>query len=45
MILKVSNNKIPQGWVECQLEDILSNEKYSIKRGPFGSSLKKTYFV
>lgn len=38
-------NKLPQGWVECQLEDILSNEKYSIKRGPFGSSLKKTFFV
>lgn len=45
MILRVSNNKLPQGWVECQLEDILSNKKYSIKRGPFGSSLKKTYFV
>lgn len=39
------NDKLPQGWVECQLEDILSNEKYSIKRGPFGSSLKKAYFV
>ena len=38
-------NKLPQGWVECQLEDILSNEKYSIKRGPFGSSLKKAFFV
>lgn len=38
-------NKLPQGWVECKLEDILSNEKYSIKRGPFGSSLKKTFFV
>ncbi len=41
----MKNYKLPQGWVECQLEDILSNEKYSIKRGPFGSSLKKTFFV
>lgn len=39
------NDKLPQGWIECQMEDILSNEKYSIKRGPFGSSLKKTFFV
>ena len=41
----IHNDKLPQGWVECQLEDILSNKKYSIKRGPFGSALKKTYFV
>ncbi len=27
------------------LKDIVSNDKYSIKRGPFGSSLRKEFFV
>lgn len=32
-------------WEEKTLEDIISKEKYSIKRGPFGSSLRKEFFV
>ena len=38
-------NKLPDGWEIKKLKDILSNEKYSIKRGPFGSSLKKEFFI
>ena len=38
-------NKLPAGWEIKKLKDILSNEKYSIKRGPFGSSLKKEFFI
>ena len=29
-------------WEMVELTEILSNEKYSIKAGPFGSSLKKS---
>lgn len=36
---------LPQGWVECTWEDILDDDKHSMKRGPFGSSLKKEFFV
>ncbi|MBF7047034.1 restriction endonuclease subunit S, partial [Campylobacter volucris] len=36
---------LPQGWEWKSLGEILSNDKYSIKRGPFGSALKKSFFV
>ncbi|WP_139452721.1 restriction endonuclease subunit S [Campylobacter armoricus] len=36
---------LPQGWEWKSLDEILSNDKYSIKRGPFGSALKKSFFV
>ncbi|EFS3143748.1 restriction endonuclease subunit S [Campylobacter coli] len=39
------NYKLPQGWKMETLGEILSSDKYSIKRGPFGSSLKKSFFV
>ena len=32
-------------WNKKTLEDLVSNENYSIKRGPFGSSLTKSCFV
>ena len=38
-------NKLPNGWQIKKLKDILADEKYSIKRGPFGSSLRKEFFV
>lgn len=38
-------SKLPQGWVECELKDLLSDDDYAMKRGPFGSSLKKDFFV
>jgi len=37
--------ELPDGWVWCRLNDLLSFDKYSMKRGPFGSSLKKDMFV
>ena len=36
---------LPQGWKMETLGEILSSDKYSIKRGPFGSALKKSLFV
>lgn len=37
--------ELPKGWIACTLPEIVKNEKYSIKRGPFGSHLKKEFFV
>ncbi|EAJ5475479.1 restriction endonuclease subunit S [Campylobacter jejuni] len=36
---------LPQGWKMETLGEILSSDKYSIKRGPFGSALKKSFFI
>lgn len=36
---------LPEGWVWCRWNDLLSPTKYSMKRGPFGSSLRKADFV
>ena len=41
----IMNHPLPRGWQELTLEEILSKEKHSIKRGPFGSDLKKDFFV
>jgi type I restriction enzyme, S subunit len=38
-------NKLPTGWVYAGLEDISDVDRHSIKRGPFGSALKKEFFV
>ncbi len=32
-------------WKETTFKDLLASDKYSMKRGPFGSSLKKEYFT
>lgn len=39
------NNKLPNGWAYAGLEDISDVDRHSIKRGPFGSALKKEFFV
>jgi len=36
---------LPDGWAWIYFVDIVSPEKYSIKRGPFGSTIKKSFFV
>jgi type I restriction enzyme S subunit len=36
---------LPTGWVWTTVENIVTKEKIAIKRGPFGSSVKKAYFV
>lgn len=38
-------NELPEGWAYAFLPDIVKNEKFAIKRGPFGSHLKKEFFV
>ena len=37
--------KNEKGWETVQVENVASNEKHSIKAGPFGSSLKKEFYV
>ena len=37
--------KNEKGWEVVQVENVASNEKHSIKAGPFGSSLKKEFYV
>lgn len=36
---------IPENWVWCRWIDLLAHDNYSMKRGPFGSTLKKNIFV
>jgi type I restriction enzyme S subunit len=36
---------LPEGWTFVTLPDIVDDSRNSIKRGPFGSSIKKEYFV
>lgn len=37
-------NELPQGWKWVKLGDVVKQHKGSIKRGPFGSALKKDFF-
>ena len=41
----VKTTKIPKDWEINTIESLAANEKYAIKRGPFGGSLKKEIFV
>jgi len=36
---------LPKGWEWAALPWIVSNDQYAVKRGPFGSAIKKAYFV
>lgn len=36
---------LPNGWEWTFIPYVVSNDKYAIKRGPFGSAIKKGYFV
>ena len=36
---------VPDNWITIPWKTITSNNKYAMKRGPFGSSLKKSFFV
>ncbi|MCD7136517.1 restriction endonuclease subunit S [Limosilactobacillus balticus] len=38
----VNNQK---GWKISKIEDVVENNKYAIKAGPFGSALKKEFYV
>ena len=35
----------PKGWDMPLIEDVVANEKNALKAGPFGSALKKEYYV
>jgi len=37
--------ELPDGWEWANLPLIVKQEKHSIKRGPFGSAIKKAFFV
>jgi len=37
---------LPKGWEWCRFNDLIDfTKKYPMKRGPFGSSIKKSFFV
>jgi type I restriction enzyme S subunit len=36
---------LPSGWAIAYIPEVVAYEKYAIKRGPFGSALKKAFFV
>ncbi|MGY3902125.1 restriction endonuclease subunit S [Aeromonas lusitana] len=36
---------LPEGWAWAVMPQVVKNDKYAIKRGPFGSSLQKSFFV
>ena len=37
--------ELPSCWAVAYIPQVLAYDKYAIKRGPFGSALKKAYFV
>ncbi len=37
--------ELPEGWGWARLDHIQSHDKYAIKAGPFGSALKKEFYV
>jgi type I restriction enzyme S subunit len=37
--------ELPKGWVWATFEQLVKNEPNAIKAGPFGSSLKKSFYV
>lgn len=44
-IVYEGNVVLPSGWTWANIPQVTKNEKYAIKRGPFGSSLRKDFFV
>jgi type I restriction enzyme S subunit len=36
---------LPSGWALAYIPNVVKDDKYAIKRGPFGSSLRKDFFV
>jgi len=37
--------ELPEGWIWISLEELAESERNAIKAGPFGSSLKKEFYV
>ena len=42
--LEFETEGLPDGWIKTLLTNIVTNDKYAIKRGPFGSHLRKEFF-
>ena len=38
-------DELPEGWRSAIVEELVDGSKYAMKAGPFGSSLKKEYYV
>ena len=38
-------SELPEGWVWCGFEQVSCAEKHALKAGPFGSALKKEFYV
>ncbi len=41
----VKEGELPEGWKYVLIMDLAEKEKHALKAGPFGSSLKKEYYV
>ncbi|MEO5571319.1 MAG: restriction endonuclease subunit S, partial [Bacteroidia bacterium] len=41
---KIKEGELPKGWIRLKLKDI-TLEKEGLRRGPFGSAIKKEFFV
>jgi len=41
----VKEGELPEGWERVNIIDIVEKNKHSLKAGPFGSSLKKEFYV
>jgi len=37
--------ELPEGWVWCGFEQVSAADKHALKAGPFGSALKKEFYV
>jgi type I restriction enzyme S subunit len=44
-VLPIREGELPEGWRWVTVEQLAKREKGSIKRGPFGSTVKKAFFV
>ncbi len=43
--LSQKDGELSEGWKWAKITDIVENNKHSLKAGPFGSSLKKEFYV
>jgi type I restriction enzyme S subunit len=41
----VKDGELPKGWKMANIQDLAENNKHALKAGPFGSSLKKEFYV
>jgi type I restriction enzyme S subunit len=41
----VKEGELPEGWKWVKITDLVENNKHALKAGPFGSSLKKEFYV